>query len=133
MFDSTAADVEHSIREEAPFAVDGHQQATRHLENSIGQNVHILYLPNTERTSMSDAEIDRLCMNISRTFPSATVQEAHGVYEGVRRPILMARIRTDDTDAIVALAQRPCHEFDQRFMGVEVGGRYIRIYADDTM
>jgi hypothetical protein len=45
----------------------------------------------------------------------------------------LARIRTDSTDAIVALAQRLCIDFEQRFMGVEVNGRYIRIYSDDTM
>ena len=44
----------------------------------------------------------------------------------------MARIRTDSTEAVVTLAQRLCLAFDQRFVGVEVGGRYIRIYADDT-
>lgn len=44
----------------------------------------------------------------------------------------MARIRTDSTDAVVDLAQRLGIAFDQKFIGVEVGGRYIRIYADDT-
>ncbi len=33
---------------------------------------------------------------------------------------------------LVDLAQRLCVAFDQRFVGVEVGGRYIRIYGDDT-
>ena len=46
--------------------------------------------------------------------------------------MLISRIRTDSTDAVVALAQRLCIAFEQRFVGVEVGGRYIRIYADDT-
>ena len=44
----------------------------------------------------------------------------------------MARIRTDSTDAVVDLAQRLCVVFRQRFVGIEVDGRYIRIYADDT-
>ena len=52
--------------------------------------------------------------------------------EGERRSILMARIRTDSTDAVVDLAQRVCVALDQKFVGVEVGGRYIRIYEDDT-
>jgi hypothetical protein len=132
-FDTTAAEVEHAVRDEAPFSVDGHQLAARHLESGIGQNVHIVYLPNTEHRAMGEADIDKLCEVIARTFPSATVQTADGVYEGLRRPILMARIRTDSTDAVVALAQRLCHDFEQRFIGIEVNGRYIRIYADDTM
>ena len=61
-----------------------------------------------------------------------TILPAEAIYEGRRRPILMARIRTDSTEAVVELAQRLCIAFDQRFVGVEVGGRYVRIYADDT-
>jgi hypothetical protein len=76
--------------------------------------------------------VDRLCEMIGRSFPSATVQSAEAVYEGNRRSILMARIRTDSTDAVVDLAQRLCIAFQQRFVGIEVGGRYIRIYGDDT-
>jgi hypothetical protein len=76
--------------------------------------------------------VDRLCEMIGRSFPSATVQSAAAVYEGNRRSILMARIRTDSTDAVVDLAQRLCIAFQQRFVGIEVGGRYIRIYGDDT-
>jgi hypothetical protein len=44
----------------------------------------------------------------------------------------MARIRTDSTDAVIELAQRLSIAFDQQFVGVEVDGRYIRIYGDDT-
>jgi hypothetical protein len=64
-------------------------------------------------------------------FPSLTMQDAEGIYEGRRRPILLLRIRTDDTNGVVALASRVCEEFAQRFVGIEVDGRYIRIYASD--
>jgi hypothetical protein len=60
------------------------------------------------------------------------VQPAEAIYEGRRRSILLARIRTDSTDAVVDLAQHLWIAFHQRFVGVEVSGRYIRIYADDT-
>jgi len=42
----------------------------------------------------------------------------------------MARIRADSTDAVVDLAQRLC--INQRFVGVEFGGRHIRIDGDNT-
>lgn len=45
---------------------------------------------------------------IERSFPSATVQPAEAIYEGQRRSFLMARTRTDSTDAVVDLAQRLC-------------------------
>ena len=106
--------------------------AARHLENAIGQAVHLIYLPNTENQSFGVLEVDRLCELIGRSFPSATVQPAEALYEGKRRSLLMVRIRTDSTDAVVDLAQRLCLAFQQRFVGVEVGGRYIRIYGDDT-
>jgi uncharacterized protein (UPF0147 family) len=131
-FDETAADVERTIRDEAPFLIEGREVATRQLENTIGQSVHLIYLPNTENHNLGEAEVDRLCEIIGRSFPSATVQPAEAVYEGKRRSILMARIRTDSTDAVVDLAQRLCIAFQQRFVGIEVGGRYIRIYDDDT-
>jgi len=131
-FDQTAADVERTIRDEAPFSIDGREVAARHLENAIGQAVHLIYLPNTENCTLGEMEVDRLCEMIGRSFPSATVQSAEAVYEGNRRSILMARIRTDSTDAVVDLAQRLCIAFQQRFVGIEVGGRYIRIYGDDT-
>jgi hypothetical protein len=57
---------------------------------------------------------------------------ADAIYDGRRRPILLARIRTDSSDAVVELAQRLCLAFNQRFVGVEVSGHYIRVYADDT-
>jgi HD domain len=132
IFDQTAADVERAIREEVPFSIDGREVAARHLEDAIGQAVHLVYLPNTENCALGATELDRLCELIGRSFPSATVQPAEAIYEGKRRSILMARIRTDSTDAVVDLAQRLCIAFDQRFVGVEVGGRYIRIYGDDT-
>ena len=78
------------------------------------------------------ADVDRLCELIEQRFPAATVQPAEAVYERGRRSILIARIRTDSTDAVVDLAQRLCVVFRQHFVGIEVDGRYIRIYADDT-
>jgi hypothetical protein len=132
IFDQTAAHVERTIREEVPFSIDGREVAARNLENAIGQAVHLIYLPNTENQSFAVLEVDRLCELIGRSFPSATVQPAEALYEGKRRSILMVRIRTDSTDAVVDLAQRLCIAFQQRFVGIEVGGRYIRIYGDDT-
>lgn len=132
IFDQTAADVERTVREEAPFLIEGREMAARHLENTIGQAVHLVYLLNTENSALGKSDVDRLCELIGRSFPSATVQPAEALYEGKRRSILMARIRTDCTDAVIELAQRLCIAFNQQFVGVEVGGRYIRIYGDDT-
>jgi hypothetical protein len=133
IFDVTAVDVERAIREGGPLSINGNSVTARHLESEIGQKVHVVYLANTECRVMAESDVDRLCELISRIFPSATVQPADGIYEGRRRSILMARIRTDSTDAVVALAQQVCVIFEQRFVGVEVSGRYIRIYADDTL
>src|SRR5262249_1665644 len=102
-FDQTAADVERTIRDEAPFSIDGREVAARHLENAIGQAVHLIYLPNTENCTLGEMEVDRLCEMIGRSFPSATVQSAEAVYEGKRRSILMAPIPTDSTDGVVDL------------------------------
>ncbi len=131
-FDETAAEVERAVRTESADDADGRRTALRELDADIGQPVHLVYLPNTGGRRLGEPDVDKLCGIIARSFPSATVQPAEAIYEGRRRPILMARIRTDSTEAVVTLAQRLCLAFDQRFIGVEVGGRYIRIYADDT-
>lgn len=130
LFDETAAEAERTIR--AAADIDGAEAATRHLDSVIGQAVHLVYLPNTQERAITDADVDRLCGTISRNFPSATVQYADAIFDGRRRTILLARIRTDSTDAVVGLAQQLCLVFEQRFVGIEVGGRYIRVYADDT-
>jgi hypothetical protein len=133
IFDETAVEVERTIREGGLLSIDGNPVAPRTFECEIGQKVHIVYLANTECRTIAEADIDRLCDLISSIFPSATVQTADGVYDGRRRSILMTRIRTDSTDSVIALAQQVCVAFEERFVGLEVDGRYTRIYADDTL
>ncbi|MEO0764146.1 MAG: hypothetical protein AAFZ09_20470, partial [Pseudomonadota bacterium] len=131
-FGETCAGVERAIRSGEALEYDDVAHVRQHLEGVIGQQVHLVYLANTQRRDLGEAAIDKLCKTCSQHFPSVTVQEAQAVYDGLRRPVLIARIRSDDTDAIVGLAQRMCLVFDERFVGIEVGGRYIRVYADDT-
>lgn len=132
MFDETAADAEQAIRAGTGMDADGHHLAVRQLENAIGQPVHMVYMANTENRELTRQDVEKLAELIKRTFPSGTIERIDGLYEGVLREILVAHIRTDSTSAIVAFAQALCLEFDQRFVGIEVGGRYIRIYSDDT-
>lgn len=132
LFDETAAEAERAIRADSGLEVEGTEVIARHLDSVIGQAVHLVYVPNTAKRVITDADMDLLCDTISRSFPSATVQHADSIFDGSRRQILLARIRSDSTDAVVALAQRLCIVFDQRFVGIEVSGRYIRVYADDT-
>jgi HD domain len=132
IFYETAAEVERAISDDAPFHIDGCEVVARQLDSEIGQPVHLVYLLNTEGRTFGKADVGRLCELIGQRFPAATVQPAEAVYERGRRSILMARIRTDSTEAVVDLAQRLCVEFRQRFVGIEVNGRYIRIYSDDT-
>ena len=130
-FDAEAAEAERIIRAQMIPGLDV-DAAVAQLDAAGGQPVHLIYLANTERAELGDAAVEKLCAIIARSFPSAAVEEAHGIFEGARRPVLIARIRTDSTGGIVALAQRICLEFHQRFVGIEVGGRYLRVYADDT-
>jgi HD domain len=131
-FDDTAKAVEQAIRNEDLGDIDGSASARRELEAAIGQSVHLVYVPNTRCRPLGEGDIDLLCQTIARMFPSATVQIAEGIYESRRRSILIGRIRTDSTDAVVDLAQRLCIAFDEPFVGIEIDGRYIRIYGDDT-
>jgi hypothetical protein len=130
-FDAEAGEAERSIRAQMVPGLDV-DAAVAQLDAAGGQPVHLIYLANSEREPLGDPAVEKMCAIIARSFPSAVVEEAHGIYEGARRPVLIARIRTDSTAGIVALAQRICVDFHQRFVGIEVGGRYLRIYADDT-
>ncbi len=132
MFDQTAAEVERAVREGGGMEIEGQLAAVRELESAIGQPVHLIYLANTEAREITRDDIERLADMVARQFPSGTIERADAVFEGRLREILMIRIRTDSTSAIVAFAQSLCLTFDQRFVGIEVGGRYIRIYSDDT-
>jgi HD domain len=132
MFDDTAKAVERAIRTEDLGDIDGSISARRELGASIGQPVHLVYVPNLRCRSLGEADIDLFCQAIARTFPSATVQTAEGIHERRRRSMLIGRIRTDSSDAVVDLAQRLCIAFDEPFVGIEVDGRYIRVYGDDT-
>ena len=132
IFDDTAKAVEQTIRVEGLGGIDGSTSARRELDAAIGQSVHLVYVPNMQGRPLGENDIDLFCRTMARTFPSATVQAAEGIHEGRRRSMLIGRIRTDSSDAVVDLAQRLCIAFDEPFIGIEVDGRYIRIYADDT-
>ena len=132
VFDDTARAVEQAIRTEGLGDIDGSESAWRELESAIGQPVHLVYVPNMRCRPLGDGDIDLFCQTITRIFPSATVQTAEGIYESRRRSMLIGRIRTDSSDAVVDLAQRLCIAFDEPFVGIEVDGRYIRVYGDDT-
>ena len=132
IFDDTANEVEQVIRTEGIGDIDGSSSARRELEAAIGQPVYLVYVPNTRCRPLGAGDIDLLCQTITRTFPSATLQTAEGIYESRRRSILIGRIRTDSSDAVIDLAQRLCIAFNEPFVGIEVDGRFIRIYGDDT-
>lgn len=127
VFDDTAKAVEQAIRTEGLGDIDGSESARRELEAAIGQPVHLVYVPNMRCRPLGDGDIDLFCKTITRMFPSATVQTAEGIYESRRRSMLIGRIRTDSSDAVVDLAQRLCIAFDEPFVGIEVDGRYIRV------
>jgi len=130
IFDETADTVEAVLTGVAPAEPSG--LAERHLNNVIGEQVHLVYLANTENEPFEPGQAERFATAIGETFPSVVVQEGIGYYDGAMHPVLIARFRAGDADKVVALAQRLCLTFHQRFIGIEVGGRYIRVYADDT-
>jgi hypothetical protein len=132
IFDDTASAVEQAIRTESLRDIDGRASARRELDAAIGQSVHLVYVPNMRCRPLGQGDIDLFCQTVGRLFPSATVQITEGVHESRRRSMLIGRIRTDSGDAVVDLAQRLCIAFDEPFVGIEVDGRYIRIYGDDT-
>ena len=132
VFDQTHDDALAAIREGRQMSIDGVPEALHELQNTIGQPVHKVYMANTQARPLTDEDLDKLGRMIAARFPSGTIEKGHAVYDGRMREIFMTYIRTDSSSAIVAFAQQLCVDFGQTFAGIEVGGRYIRIYADDT-
>ncbi|MFO1036500.1 MAG: HD domain-containing protein [Geminicoccaceae bacterium] len=133
LFEREAARVEEIIRADAADLIHGNAKTRAPApEPAAGQPVNIVYLPNTEVATIDEGYKDRVAHVVGEFFPSFTMQEGDGVYEGRRRPMLLLRIRSDATSAVVALAQRLCVVFGERFVGIETERRYLRIYADDT-
>jgi hypothetical protein len=131
--DAQAARTVAALHEaEADPAADGGTTGQLALDPGAGQPVHLLCLANTEAGAIGEAERQRLADLLAPCFPSVTLQDAQGLFEGRLRPILLIRLRSDSTEAVVALAQQPCVTFQQRFVGLETEGRYLGIYADDT-
>lgn len=131
-FAETVADVEDAIARRRDPDRMALRAAVAELDASVGQRVHMVYLANTRARPLGPTDLDRLATRVAERFPSAVIQSAEGVYDGIRRPILIARIRSETADDVVALAQGLCVDFQERFVGIETEGRYIRIYADDT-
>lgn len=132
LFGETAASAEQCIRDGSPMVIGDHVEAVHELHSAIGQPVHLIYLPNTRNLDYGRAEVLKLADLVRGRFPSGTIQMADAVYDGDLRSIVTLRIRTDSSESVVAFAQKLCLEFDERFVGIEVSGRYIRVYADDT-
>jgi len=74
------------------------------VDPARGEPVNVVYLPNTA-APFGEAERERLAEIVMAGFPSATMQQGEGLFEGRCRPILMLGIRTGSADAIIALAQ----------------------------
>lgn len=132
VYETTAAETERAIRARMDPGHVGAEAVVAELDAAVGQPVHLVYVANTERRPLGEVDTERLCALVARDFSSATIQGADAIFEGVRRPILMVRLRTDSTAAVVTLAQRLCVELNERFVGIETGGRYLRVYSDDT-
>jgi len=130
MFDHTAYTVEAVLSGKLHAEPAGLEE--HHLDHTIGDQVHLVYLANTELEEFDASVTERFAASIAETFPTVVVQDAHGYYDGIMRPILIARFRAGEPDEVVALAQKLCLVFKQRFIGIEVGGRYIRVHSDDT-
>jgi hypothetical protein len=102
------------------------------LPKAVGQEVHMLYVGHTGAASSGLLDRQDLADVIRASFPSFTIIEAEAMVDGCFGPVLLIRLRSDSREAIVALAQHLCVKFRQRFVGLEVEGSYLRIYADDT-
>ncbi|MGB0659404.1 MAG: HD domain-containing protein [Mangrovicoccus sp.] len=131
-FSETAAEAERAIKDDSSMMIEGRESVVRHLESKIGEPVHKVYLPNTDCRELGRPDVERLARLAATCFPSVTIETGDAIFDGQLRQILVARMRTDDRDSVVAFAQRLCLEFEQDFVGIEVSGRYIRVYSDDT-
>lgn len=133
LFEKEITAVEQELRTRAERAAEhGCDVPECAIDPASGQPVHTVYMPNTEAKDLTEADKQRLAKRVMESFPSAVIQSADAVYDGKLRSILSVHFRSDSSEAVIALAQQICLDFEQRFVGIETDNKYIRVYSDDT-
>jgi len=64
-------------------------------------------------------------------FESFTLLEGEGFFRGMREPVQLVRIATDDVEKVLAAASEIRARLNQDGVGVEYGGAYYRCTAED--
>jgi hypothetical protein len=88
-----------------------------------------IYLCNRERGPWTDDLREEAFAVVRARFPSFTVQEAMGFFEGKSMPTLVIIIASSDLDPVFRVADELRTLMDQRGVGVEHGGLYLRLVA----
>jgi ABC-type enterochelin transport system ATPase subunit len=77
----------------------------------------------------SPVERDAVLQRLSAQLHAFTVTEAMGYYQGAPEPSLVVAVAPDDATDLVALAKELADTFEQDAVGLELAGRYTRIFG----
>lgn len=89
--------------------------------------LYTLYVGNRQFAPFTEAERAAVIATASAVFPSFTLLEATGVYEGRLLPTLLIQIATHDRSEAEALCIRLGSLLGQRWIGMSDGARYSSI------
>lgn len=96
-----------------------------HIEST--RPVCRIYLCNRARGPWTEDLQEEVFAVVGAQFPSFTVQEAIGFFEGKSMPTLVIIIASSDLDPVFRVAEQLRTLMDQRGVGVEHGGLYVRL------
>lgn len=89
--------------------------------------LYTLYVGNRDFAPFSEADRAALFATAGAVFPSFTLLEATGVYEGRLLPTLLIQVATHERAPVDTLCARLGVEFGQRWIGLSDGARYSSI------
>jgi hypothetical protein len=92
--------------------------------------IHLLYVGSPDGKEFSTSDRQELRALVGARFPSFTMSEADGHYQGEALPTLLVHIASSDTASILQVAQQLGRRFNQMKIGLQVGGLYHSLPVD---
>jgi hypothetical protein len=97
---------------------------------AIGLPVHALFVGSRDGKAFSDADRKAVIETTAAVFSCFTLLDADGYFQGRSVATMVIKLGTDDTEAVISLAQRLGALLAQQSVGHETGGRFHSITPD---
>jgi len=94
--------------------------------------LYVIYLGSRDRRSFTADEREGLAALICRYFPSFTLLDAQGYYQGLPLPTILVQVATKDRYALEQLCHDLGRYLGQKAIGLSHGGSFYQVKVIDT-